>query len=91
MVISVRLGRTPQWRPVRWALLLTANLTWVSLVLMIAALIVMMTGRAPTGEGIIAHLGRSIGWANRLLVVAYCVWAATVARQALHVRRHASE
>jgi hypothetical protein len=28
-----------------------------------------------------------VGWANRLLVVLYCVWAMTVAIQALRLRR----
>jgi hypothetical protein len=34
-----------------------------------------------------SHMIAWIGWANRFLVVAYCVWVVTVARLALRVRR----
>ncbi len=30
------------------------------------------------------------GWANRLLVVIYCVWVATIARQAIRIRNQKS-
>ena len=36
MLISVRLGRTQAWSPAKNVLLWTANLTWVSLVLMVS-------------------------------------------------------
>jgi hypothetical protein len=57
-------------------LLWTANLTWVILALMMAALIVMIVGRNQAGTIAI------VGYPNRLLVVLYCVWAMTVAWQA---------
>ena len=60
MWISVRLGRAPSSPAAKKWLLWTANLTWVSLVLLVAALT--------------AHKMRFVGWTNRLLVVAYCLW-----------------
>jgi hypothetical protein len=82
MLISVRLGRTQAWASAKSVLLWTANLTWVSLVLMVAALIIMISGHSRAGNKIAL-----VGWANRLLVVVYCVWVVTVARQALQLRR----
>jgi hypothetical membrane protein len=85
MLISVTLGRTPAWSGAKKLLLATANLTWVILALMMAALMVMVLGR--TRGGTIAL----VGYPNRLLVVVYCAWAMTVAWQAIKVRRHAAE
>jgi hypothetical protein len=84
MLISVALGRYEgrhsATKPVLW----TANLTWISLALMMAAFAVfiftfkqaggdMTAGTAITAlpPGVIAL----VGWANRLLILAYCVWA----------------
>jgi Protein of unknown function (DUF998) len=85
MMISVRLVRTQAWSPAKYTLLWTANLTWVSLVLMAVALIIMIRLYAGTGNtpGVFAV----VGWANRLLVLVYCVWLVTVARQAIQLRR----
>jgi hypothetical protein len=85
MWISIRLGRTPAWAPAKGVLLWTANLTWLSLVLMAVALTALMSGYRITPRGI-----EIIGWTNRLLVVVYCAWAMTVAWQALQLRRRAS-
>jgi hypothetical protein len=87
MLISVRLGSTQGWSTARSMLLWTANLTWVSLVLLMAAFIMMTRGhgRADTESG--SHMIALIGWTNRLLIVAYCVWIATVAGLALRLRR----
>ena len=82
MLISVRLGRTQAWLSAKRTLLWTANLTWASLVLMFAALIIMIRGYTLAGSRIVF-----VGWANRLLVVLYCMWAVTVAIQALRLRR----
>jgi hypothetical protein len=76
MFISVTLGRTQAWSAAKNVLLWTANLTWVILALMMAALIVMIVGRNQAGTIAI------VGYPNRLLVVLYCVWAMTVAWQA---------
>ena len=86
MMISVRLGRTQAWSPAKYVLLWTANLTWVSLVLMVAALIIMIRGHAGAGGKMTPGVFAVVGWANRLLVVAYCVWVVAVARQAIQLR-----
>jgi hypothetical protein len=73
MLISPALIRIPGWSDAKRVLLWTANLTWVILVLMIAALIVI-------------HTVAIVGYPNRMLVVLYCVWVMTVARQAIKQR-----
>jgi hypothetical protein len=94
MLISVNLGRTEPWSAARRTLLWTANLTWVSLVVLAGTFVLLVAtfSQAPGGlpaqapkvlpPGVIAL----VGWANRLLVVVYCVWAITVARQAIRLR-----
>jgi len=86
MLISVRLGRSPVWIGARKALLWTANLTWASLVLMFAALLIMIRGYTLAGNRIVF-----VGWANRLLVVLYCAWVVTVAILALKRQRSLRE
>ncbi len=90
MLISVRLGRTQGWAPAKNRLLWTANLTWVSLVLMIAALIIMIRGYTWPGNKMNADVIAVVGWANRLMVVVDCVWVVTVARQVLQLRQRPS-
>lgn len=74
MLISASLARTPGWAWARGRLLVTAHLTWISLVVMSAAI---MIGLALSG----GEFGPNVpaGWPNRLLVTAYCVWLITVA------------
>jgi hypothetical protein len=83
--IGVRLIRLQAWAAAKPVLLLTASLTWVSLVLLAVALIALMTRHRITPPRI-----EIIGWTNRFLVVAYCAWVVTVAWQALKLRRRAS-
>jgi len=87
MLISVRLGRTQAWSPSRKMLLWTANLTWVSLVLMSAALSIMISRHTRVGNKTALDVIASVGWTNRLLVAAYCAWVMAVASQALRLRR----
>jgi hypothetical protein len=97
MLISVSLSRTEGWSVARKALLWTANLTWVSVVLMAATFILLMVTYAQAGgemnpeaavvpPGVIAL----VGWANRLLIIAYCVWVMTVARRAVTMQESRS-
>jgi hypothetical protein len=96
MLISVSLGRTQEWSTAKKTLLWAANLTWVSLVLLAMAFAIlvvtytqaggdMTAGAAPTvlPSGVIAL----VGWANRLLIIVYCAWVITVARQAVKLRK----
>lgn len=91
MLISVGLGRRAAWASARRSLLWTANLTWVSVLLLAATFMVMIVTFSQVPGGLPAHPPKVlphgviglVGWANRLLVVLYCAWAITVARQAL--------
>lgn len=93
MLISTSLGRSRVWLPVRKTLLLTANLTWVSVVLLAATFILMVGTFMATGLPTPAQAPRVlpagviglVGWANRLLVVSYCLWAIVVAAEAIRV------
>ena len=89
MLISVSLGRTQAWSAAKKALLWTANLTWVSVILMAATFIILIVtytqaGGEMTSEVTVLPPGviALVGWANRLLIVVYCVWVMTVARLA---------
>ena len=96
MLISVSLVRTQAWIPTKKSLLWIANLTWISVVLLIVSFIVMIvtyiqsggdmnTTEVPTSlpTGVIAL----VGWTNRFLILAYCVWVSTVAWQAIKLGR----
>ncbi len=100
MLISVRLSRTQPWSAAKKALLSTANLTWMSVVLLVVTFIVMIVTYTQSGviidpqakvialpPGVIAL----VGWANRLLVALYCVWVMTVAWQAIQLQRGKSQ
>lgn len=95
MLITLSLVRSDGWREAKRPLLWTANLTWVSLVLMGAAFAVLMTtfsqsGAAMPADGVVTELPEGvialIGWANRLLILAYCAWTMTVAAVAIRLR-----
>ena len=99
MLISVSLGRIQAWAAAKQSLLSTANLTWISVVLLIVSFVIMIvtytqaggdmnTTEVPTSlpAGVIAL----VGWTNRFLIVAYCAWVITVAWQALRVREQKS-
>lgn len=74
LLVSTSLVRNPDWSPARRPLLWTANLTWMSLVLMFAALLIGLSqSGGQFGPGVF------IGWPNRLVVVAYCAWLMTAA------------
>lgn len=72
VLLSRGLRRDPRWAAVRRALHGLAHLGWLSLVAMFVCLAVLMQQGA---DGI----GGWIGWANRLLVVAYAGWLFTAA------------
>jgi Protein of unknown function (DUF998) len=98
MLITVSVARTEPWSASRKLLLWTANLTWVSLVIMVASLIVMGVTFIRAGGHVPANgkslpLGATlppgtipvVGYANRFLVVAYCAWVIVVAWLAIRL------
>jgi hypothetical protein len=82
VLISRSLARDQAWSSTRRLFLLTAHLTWISLLLMAAALAVML----PQNDG---RFGPDvlIGWPNRLLLVAYDAWLIVVAWPAVQLIR----
>ena len=78
MLISVSLGRTQVWLPAKRAMLWAANLTWISLAVMVAALFSLHRK-----AGI---LKMPVGWPNRFLIVIYCTWVIVVAWRAVRLR-----
>jgi len=99
MLISVSLGRTQPWSAARKALLWTANLTWVSVLLMAATFAILIITYTQTGGDMAAGAEVTVlppgvialvGWTNRFLIIAYCAWLMTVAWQAIQVRQRGS-
>ncbi len=99
MLISVSLGRTPEWSAGRRSLLWTAHLTWISVVLMAASFALLMVTFTQAGGDMTAGTTPStlppgvialVGWANRLLIVLYCLWVANTAWQTIRLHRQGS-
>ena len=94
VLVSVSLGRSPSWSPVRRRLLVMARLTWISVIVWVASFVLLvatfihMSGSLPAQappalpHGVIGV----VGWANRLLVVVYCAWVAGVGMHAIRLR-----
>ena len=80
LLISISLSRNPAWVSAKRSLLLSAHFTWVSLVVMFASIFFFL-GKTNGEFG----PDTLIGWPNRLLVLAYCVWLMTVARLAIRL------
>ena len=97
MLISVSLSGSAAWSVARKAILWTANLTWISVVLMAASFILLIVTYTQAGgemtsqvtalpSGVIAV----VGWANRFLIIAYCVWVMIVARHVVMMKSRPS-
>ena len=94
MLISVKLSRTQPWSRARQLLRWSANLTWVSVVVLAATFVLLIATFSQTGLALPAQAPKVlpagviglVGWANRLLVVLYCVWVITVAWLAIILR-----
>lgn len=99
MLISICFGRTKQWFAAKKTLLWTANLTWMSIVLFIVTFAILIVTYTHAGGDMTvgakvkvlpAGTIALVGWANRLLVVLYCVWVVTVAWWAVKIRSQKS-
>jgi len=94
LMISVNLGRTDPWSAAKRTLLWTAHLTWVSVALLAATFVLLIATFSRVAGGLPAHAPTVlppgviglVGWANRLLVVVYCLWVIAVAWQAITLR-----
>jgi hypothetical protein len=96
LLLSAGLGHAEAWQDVRKTLLWIANLSWISVVLLVAtlALMTMQLSRANGGH-LPQHAPKSLppgvlaldGWANRLIILSYCLWVFVAAWQAIKLRR----
>ena len=91
MLICGTLARTPGWEHARTPLLVTANLTWVTLVAWVATFGLMIAtflqtpGGLPVAppEDLPSGVIALVGWTNRLVVLSAWTWVATVAWYAI--------
>jgi hypothetical protein len=100
LLLSVALGRNETWSTARRLLLWIANLSWISVVLLIAALATMTMQMARINGGHFPqHAPKSLpsgvlaldGWADRLIVLSNCAWVLLAGWHAILVRRNASD
>lgn len=99
LLLSVNLGRLETWRPARRTLLWLANLSWISVVLLVLTLAIMTMQMARLNGGHLPqHAPKSLppgvlaldGWADRLIVLSDWAWVLVAACRAIQVRRAAS-
>jgi hypothetical protein len=99
VLLSVNLGRLPAWRGAKKPLLWLAHLSWISVVLLGASLVLMTVQFAQANGGQLpqqapAHLPAGVlgldGWADRLIVLVNCVWVVVAAWQVMKVASHRS-
>ena len=98
LLLSVALGRSQAWRSARKPLLWIANLSWISVVLLIVTLVVMtMQMTRANGGHLPHHAPKSLppgvlgldGWADRLIVLSNCAWVFVAGWQAVKLHhRH---
>ena len=99
LLLSASLGRTETWNSVKKTLLWIANLSWISVVLLVATLILMTMQVAKANGGQLPkHAPKSLppgvlgldGWANRLIVLSNCLWVLVIAWHAIRLRNRPS-
>lgn len=73
LCLAYALRRSPRWSGVRTAMLGFAHLTWIGFALMAAAMIALISSGSTDG------LGGFVGYANRLLMIAYFGWVIATA------------
>ncbi len=92
VLLSVSLGRLHAWRGARSPLLWIANLSWISVVLLGATLVLMTVQFAQANGGQLpqhapAQLPAGVlgldGWADRLFVLSNCLWVLVAAWQTM--------
>jgi hypothetical protein len=100
LLLSVALGRNETWSAARKPLLWIANLSWISVVLLVATLAIMTMQMARINGGHLPqHAPKSLppgvlaldGWADRLIVLSNCAWVLVAAWHAIPVRRKHSD
>lgn len=99
MMLTSALGRSESWRKVRRVLFGIANLSWISVVLLVATLSIMtmQVSRANGGQ-LPQHAPKVLpagvlaldGWSDRLIVLSNCAWVLLAAWHAIQVSRKRS-
>lgn len=89
LLIGISFARSGHWGSARRSMLWLSQLPWVSVVLMSIAMALFFTGLSRAGIVIspeskpLAELPAGVmaigGWANRFLILSYCVWAIAAA------------
>ena len=100
LLLSVALGHNQTWNAARRALLWIANLSWISVALLAATLVILTMQMARiTGGHLPTHAPKSLppgvlaldGWADRLIVLSNCAWVLVAAYRTTQVRRKHSD
>lgn len=99
LLLTASLGHNEGWREVRRMLLWLGNLSWISVVLLIATLATMTVQMTRANGGHLPqHAPRALppgvlgldGWADRLIVLCNCAWVLVAAWHAIRLQqRHA--
>ena len=96
LLLSPALGHNTRWSGARKPLLWIANLSWISVVLLIATLATMTMQMARINGGHLPqHAPKSLppgvlavdGWADRMIVLTNCAWVLFAAWHAIRVHR----
>ncbi len=99
LLLSVALGRDERWSSVRSPLLWTANLSWISVVLLVATLAIMTIQMIRINGGQLPqHAPKSLppgvlaldGWADRLIVLSNSTWVLIAAWHVIRMRLQGS-
>jgi hypothetical protein len=100
LLLSVALGRNENWRAARTRLLRVANLSWISVALLVAtpAIMTMQMSRLNGGH-LPQHAPKDLppgvlaldGWADRLIVLCNCSWVLLAAWRAIQLHRKHSD
>ena len=99
LLLSASLGRLEAWRGVKKLLLWFANLSWISIVLLVITLVLMTVQFLHANGGQLpSHAPTSLppgvigldGWADRLFVLSNCLWVMIAAWRATKIRNQIS-
>lgn len=95
MLLSKSLVQEEAWASVKKNLLLTANLTWISILLMAISFVILIAtftqsgAEMPTDSTTVTALPAGViglvGWANRFLVIVYNAWVIFVAKHLIKI------
>jgi|SRR5579864_5519596 len=100
LLLSLALGRNQTWSKARRPLLWIANLSWISIVLLVATLAIRTIQMARINGGHLPqHAPKSLppgvlaldGWADRLIVLSNCAWVLLAGWHAISVRSKRSD